>query len=344
MGIFDRIKQNVYAGKVLDLKGNWVSIDDAVELQHEYLDHLERGQVLMFDTWVSLDQVDDRIMQLKERVGPPAPQAGSVDESKKQIAGLADIPDPPRAKLPDASSSGTEQIVEPAEFVVDTSPQTRKLSALGNIYTLSDQSAVVLSQPDPQQNICHMKLSGKLNQATVIRFRDIQGKLEKFGFYHIILDLTNCEYIDSTGWGAISSFAKYCNSADGLLFVCCMSQEVADVYAMLQFNQILPAFDTFEQGIEALRAAISRRNLSRPDVRKKDTRTMDSLKSHDHILADSIKLIIAEYGAVSLGRLSHLLSMKEYGAQKVGRINLYLILRQLNLETGKKQERYFRSC
>lgn len=52
----DRIRNAVYNGYVIDDMGKWVPIAQMVEKEREFLQHLERGQVIMKDEWMSFEE------------------------------------------------------------------------------------------------------------------------------------------------------------------------------------------------------------------------------------------------------------------------------------------------
>jgi len=64
----------------------------------------------------------------------------------------------------------------------------------------------------------------------------------------------------------------------------------------------------------------------------------------DILIIEAIRTVIADYGAVSRGKLKKLLNQIEYGPHKVGFFQLHRLLKLGNLETKQKRQRYYRSC
>jgi hypothetical protein len=56
MTIPDRIRNAVYNGYVLDDAGEWVPIAQMLAKEREFLSHLEKGEVICDEQWVSLAQ------------------------------------------------------------------------------------------------------------------------------------------------------------------------------------------------------------------------------------------------------------------------------------------------
>ncbi len=67
--------------------------------------------------------------------------------------------------------------------------------------------------------------------------------------YKIIVNLAECEYVNSSGWGAFIREIKDIRKNNGDLVLVNMSSDVYLVYETMEFSRILKSFDTIQEGI-----------------------------------------------------------------------------------------------
>lgn len=53
----DRIKENVYAGKVLDEHGNWITLVEKLKKERVFQKHLEKGEMLSNGKWTHVSKI-----------------------------------------------------------------------------------------------------------------------------------------------------------------------------------------------------------------------------------------------------------------------------------------------
>jgi len=69
--------------------------------------------------------------------------------------------------------------------------------------------------------------------------------------YRIIIDLTDTEYINSSGWGVFLRELKNIREHRGDLFLVGMTPDVRHVYDTMEFSKILRSFDSLEEALES---------------------------------------------------------------------------------------------
>lgn len=67
--------------------------------------------------------------------------------------------------------------------------------------------------------------------------------------YKIAVDLSNIEFIDSSGFGALISLLKKVRTTGGQLFLCKLNSEVKDLMSILQLEQVFLVKDSVEDAI-----------------------------------------------------------------------------------------------
>lgn len=75
-----------------------------------------------------------------------------------------------------------------------------------------------------------LKLTGELSERTSVSFRkNVASETEEHGHTHIVVDLADCSYINSTGIAALNQLAKKLTNLGGKLGVVNPGDAVRDV-------------------------------------------------------------------------------------------------------------------
>lgn len=69
------------------------------------------------------------------------------------------------------------------------------------------------------------------------------------GTSHVVVDLTEVDYVSSAGWGVFISSARRLRDRGGDLCLVGMQKEVAEVFELLEFHTILSAFSSLEDAL-----------------------------------------------------------------------------------------------
>ncbi len=202
----------------------------------------------------------------------------------------------------------------------------------------------------------------------------ITSVLQK-GSYHLIVDMSQVNYVSSAGWGVFVGEIKGIRENGGDLKIVEMTPEVYDVFEMLEFNRILDYYDSLEEAIDDFDLSIgldltkSLVQSYRPaelttgeaavlDPPKSATRTREmeggrtksrapftKPKIDERVLpvTEKIKVIIVENPTLGLLKIRQALSSERFGFINMNWWSLYQLLRKLNLNTREKRLRFYRS-
>ncbi|RJX19692.1 MAG: anti-sigma F factor antagonist [Ammonifex sp.] len=98
------------------------------------------------------------------------------------------------------------------------------------------------------------KLRGELDLKTAGELRQgLDRALDGFTVRHLVLDLENVSFMDSTGLGVVLGRYKRLAGAGGKLVVLGLQPPVRRVLDLSGVLRIVPEFNTLKQAVEALR-------------------------------------------------------------------------------------------
>lgn len=101
------------------------------------------------------------------------------------------------------------------------------------------------------QDVSVVKITGYIDTTTSSELeRVIQGLLREQR-YKIVIDLQSVDYISSAGWGIFISEIKNIRTHRGDLKLACMSENVSEVYELLEFATILTATASVEEAVRS---------------------------------------------------------------------------------------------
>lgn len=110
----DRIKENVYAGKVLDERGNWITLVEKLKKERAFQKHLEKGEILRNGKWTHISKIK---LEQEHLIGVnPAIDPEAVVEEETTIVSVHKI----HKELPMESSDA-----ETEEETVSLSTETK---------------------------------------------------------------------------------------------------------------------------------------------------------------------------------------------------------------------------
>ncbi len=226
-----------------------------------------------------------------------------------------------------------------------------------------------------RRDIALFRLQGYLDTETCSRMLQQIGEVLKEKVYHLIIDMSQVNYVSSAGWGVFVGEIKAIREHGGDLKIVQMMPEVADVFEMLEFNRILQHYETIEEAIDDFDLAIGldiTKSISRsyrgaengakqmpvttPQRTSQRRADGDASRSGKRItfskpkidernlpLAEKIKLVIIENPSQGVGGILRDLNSERFGFTKLGWISAYRLLRKLSLDTKEKRVRFFRS-
>ena len=97
-----------------------------------------------------------------------------------------------------------------------------------------------------------LALSGKLDATTAKTFEDkILAEIDS-GDRRFVLDLSQLEYVSSSGLRVFLLAAKRLHSADGKIVLCSLKEHVRQVFDLAGFSSILSLYGSRDEALKAL--------------------------------------------------------------------------------------------
>jgi len=226
-----------------------------------------------------------------------------------------------------------------------------------------------------RRDIALFRLQGYLDTETCSRMLQQIGEALKEKVYHLIVDMSQVNYVSSAGWGVFVGEIKSIREHGGDLKIVQMMPEVADVFEMLEFNRILQHYESIEEAIDDFDLAIGldiTKSISRsyrgsengakqmpvmmpqrPSQRQMDgdasrsgkrvTFSKPKIDERNLPLTEKVKLVIIENPSQGVSGIIRELNTERFGFVKLGWVGAYRLLRKLSLDTKEKRIRFFRS-
>jgi anti-sigma B factor antagonist len=100
-------------------------------------------------------------------------------------------------------------------------------------------------------------ISGELDQATAAELRRPLMEAIESGTLAVMIDMTKCSFVDSTGLGVIVEAWKLLEERNGeraSLAICCAEPEVRRLLKVTGLDQAIAIRDSREEAIEVIRA------------------------------------------------------------------------------------------
>jgi len=105
---------------------------------------------------------------------------------------------------------------------------------------------ISVSESGRDDNMSVVRVDGVIDTLTATQLEEVLDKLLKRGQYGIILDLAGVDYISSAGWGIFISRIKEIRDNEGDIKLANMVPNVLEIYELLEFDNILNAFDSVD--------------------------------------------------------------------------------------------------
>lgn len=114
-----------------------------------------------------------------------------------------------------------------------------------------DEIKISLSQAGPHGEISIIRADGVVDTITASELENVIENLVSQQRHKILVDLGGVEYISSAGWGIFVSKIQEIRDNDGDIKLVNMIPNVYEIYELLEFEHIIPAYETLEQGKQA---------------------------------------------------------------------------------------------
>nr|MBN2278040.1 STAS domain-containing protein [candidate division Zixibacteria bacterium] len=102
---------------------------------------------------------------------------------------------------------------------------------------------ISVSESGRDENISVIRVDGVIDTLTATQLEEVLDRLLNRNRYKIVLDLAGVDYISSAGWGIFISRIKEIRGHEGDIKLANMVANVMEIYELLEFDNILEAFD-----------------------------------------------------------------------------------------------------
>lgn len=99
-----------------------------------------------------------------------------------------------------------------------------------------------------------VRLNGRLDSATASSFEKPLQELFNLPASRVLMDFSALDYISSAGLRVVLMAAKRAKQSQGALVLCCLQQQVRDVFEISGFLRILDVAEDAEAALQRLRA------------------------------------------------------------------------------------------
>ncbi len=106
--------------------------------------------------------------------------------------------------------------------------------------------------PSQRPDTAILRVSGEIDSATSERFREgLVSRIDE-NTKHVILNLAEVSYINSSGLGALVAAYKRVKACDGTLRLCRVRGSIAAVMSLIRLDKIVAIYDTEEAALASL--------------------------------------------------------------------------------------------
>mgnify|MGYP005824166069 CR=1 FL=1 len=102
-----------------------------------------------------------------------------------------------------------------------------------------------------------VEVGGEIDVYTAPKLREQLVDLVADGHYHLIVDMHNVEFLDSTGLGVLVGGLKRVRSHDGSLHLVCSQERILKIFRITGLTKVFPIHATVEEAVAASRAGVS---------------------------------------------------------------------------------------
>lgn len=114
-----------------------------------------------------------------------------------------------------------------------------------------DEIKLSLSQAGPTGELSIIRVDGVVDTITASELEAVIENLVGQQKYKILVDLGGVEYISSAGWGIFISRIQEIRENEGDIKLVNMIPNVHEIYELLEFENIIEAFDSMDHGRKA---------------------------------------------------------------------------------------------
>jgi anti-sigma B factor antagonist len=96
-----------------------------------------------------------------------------------------------------------------------------------------------------------IEVAGEIDVYTAPRLREQIVQLVDEGKYHLIVDMENVEFLDSTGLGVLVGGLKRVRAHDGSLHLVCTQERILKIFRITGLTKVFPLHGSVAEAVEA---------------------------------------------------------------------------------------------
>jgi anti-sigma B factor antagonist len=104
------------------------------------------------------------------------------------------------------------------------------------------------------RNASVITILGELDIATSPRVRELLSEAARDGDRPLVIDLTGCEFVDSTGLATLLHGAKPAQNGESNVALVCTGGEVRKLLELTAIDRTIPVYETLDSAIDAVLA------------------------------------------------------------------------------------------
>jgi anti-sigma B factor antagonist len=96
-----------------------------------------------------------------------------------------------------------------------------------------------------------VEVGGEIDVYTAPKLREQLVDLVADGKYHLIVDMQNVDFLDSTGLGVLVGGLKRVRAHDGSLRLVCSQERILKIFRITGLTKVFPIHDTVDEALAA---------------------------------------------------------------------------------------------
>jgi len=105
------------------------------------------------------------------------------------------------------------------------------------------------------RNASVITILGELDIATSPKVRELLSEAARDGDRPLVIDLTGCEFVDSTGLATLLHGAKPAQNGESNVALVCTGGEVRKLLELTAIDRTIPVYETLDSAIDAVLAS-----------------------------------------------------------------------------------------
>lgn len=110
---------------------------------------------------------------------------------------------------------------------------------------------IAVSNAGPTKEVSVVRIDGIVDTMTAGDLEQVISSLTARGRFRLVIDLAGVEYVSSAGWGVFVSYLREIREHAGDIKLARMTPDVCEIYELLEFDGLLPSFDSLEPAVTA---------------------------------------------------------------------------------------------